>query len=835
MFQEMSETARPFLNVDTVKAILPCTFVLAEFFDSEFVADGGEWITHSPFRDDRNPSFRIYGETLDRWIDFAEGRGGGDVLDLIGRCLEHQGDPMAGEFGRRMEVAHQLTTKVGEWEGPKMGAPKATFDIEAARRYLQELADRGAEALAVLLQRRSDQLHDADPEWLTDEFHLQADMDGLIIPYLDRHGELVAVKYRSVVPGSKTMSAPGSQFSDILYGEHRDTDQDRTVVLCEGETDVWSGTHALRDSDEFVFLGLPTGAGAYPRQAPRLAGRRVVLAFDGDSAGRGALHHWLEALLALGCSVHIAPIPEGRDLAQVSDLPAILEAALRHQVRSPIGSMTERGGAYWKQLRNDAKAVSNFSLEIVRTLNAPDGESAYEVRANGNRAVWTLSQADLSGAKSLRSWAQSHGLSWAGTDADTVELASLLQYQGYVVPTREAVTMAGLSNGHFVWPSGSIGVRDVQYLPPTDVAVGKVDIRIHQDPGQTHPGWLLNTLLDMHDSSVTNPILAWLAVAPLRSLLDRFPILNVTGASGSGKTTLLTRLVQAFSGSNMMSTLTGTTRFAVLAQLQSTNAFPVWFDEYRPGARSATLQELNQLLRDAYSGQASLKGGAGDSWNEVTEFRTTAPIIVSGEDNFHETSHLERMVLVHLPQEGKRPDVLARLPAEGEPSYIANPYLSWLLLQLDRWGVPEVTPAGPEEWNDRQRYNLGILNLGWSLLEGFLVDGGYDPLHEPDWSLVVRESQAARDSDPVLEAIEWALGEPLLSQDVWSEPGGICIRVETLVRETRRLTDIVLPGSAQAISRLLVTKYEGESLKRDLGQTGVRKRIIRIPTPKQLS
>lgn len=829
-FQAMVPTGQ--VDIQAIKQALPCTFVLHDAYGSTFTRDAGEWITVSPFRPDRNPSFRIYGEFLDRWIDFAEGRGGGDVFDLIERVLAAAGVEDADEFPRKLAEAQRLLSLVGEWDGPKEGPPKATFNVEQAKAYLQSLEDQGAEALAVLLERRSDTLHDADPYWLAQQFQIHADEDGLIIPYLDRARELIAVKTRSIVPGSKTMSAAGSTFADILYGEHLDVDPERTVVLCEGETDVWSGTHALRDSDEFVFLGLPTGAGAYPRQAPRLAGRRVVLAFDGDSAGRGALRQWVEALLAVDCTVHVAPVPEGRDLAQVHDVPGLIAAGMRHAVRPPVGTLTHRNGSYWKRVRDDVRSISNFELDISSTLSTPEGETAYEVQANGNGARWTLTQDDLVSTKAFKSWALGHGLAWLGTEADTTELASLLKYDGLFVPGREAVTIAGYHEGHYVWPSGSLGPRDVQYLAPTERAVGKVDIRI--TPVSQHPGFLVRTLAELHAPEVTNPILAWLAVAPVRALLDRFPILNVTGASGSGKTTLLTRMVQVFSGSHMMSTLTGTTRFAVLAQLQSTNAFPVWFDEYRPGARSTTLQELNQLLRDAYSGQASLKGGAGETWNEVTEFRTTAPIIVSGEDNFHETSHLERMILVHLPREGKRPDVLASLPEEGTTSFVAHSYLSWLLLQLDRWGVPEVTPAGPEDWNERQRYNLGVLNLGWSLLNGWLHDGGYDHLGDPDWTIVIAESQQAQDSDPLLEAIEWALGEPLLSQDVWAEAGGICIRVETLVRETRRLTDIVLPGSAQAISRLLISKYHGQSLKRDLGQTGVRKRVIRIPTPHQL-
>lgn len=821
-FEQMSEETPRGGAIATIKSQMPCTFVLDVMGGCEFEVDSGEYITRSPFRQDRTPSLRVYGDKLDRWIDFAAGDSG-DVVDLIGMFLD------TDDVSEKIAKAHELMPDLATWDGPRQGAPKKTFDVEAARAYVLSLESYGSETLAELFRHRKDYLRDVDPDFIADRFQIEADDDGLIIPYLSRSRDLVGIKTRRTTPGEPTISAGGSDWSDILYGEHLDDDRKRIVVLCEGETDVWSGTHALRNSDEYVFLGLPTGAGSYPRQAPRLAGRHVVLAMDGDPAGRGALLKWIPALKMVNCTVYVAPIPEGRDLSQIYDIPGLLRAAMRQSVRTPMGGLSVLDGSYRRRTQKEPKPISNFVLEVTSSLVDPGGGTTYVVRADGNAAEFKLRPSDLDSGRQMKVWAQSHDLSWSGNDADTVELAALLKLQSYGAPVREAVSIAGYHEEHFVWPGGSIGNRDVQYLPPTDSAVGRIDIRLQDE--EPAP-FLVSWLRDLHDHNITDPILAWLAMAPLRSLYERFPILNVTGPSGSGKTTLLTNMVGMFSGSYMMSTLTGTTRFAVLAQMQSTNAFPVWFDEYRPGARNATLQELNQLLRDAYAGQASLKGGAGDTWNEVTEFRTEAPVIVSGEDNFREISHKQRMILVQLPYLGKNPEALKRLPPEGTPSPLGIDYMTWLLKVLDEWGVPVITPTGPEHWEERQRYNLGVLVAGWSLLNAWLHERGHEGLGEPDWSMMIEAGNETYDSDPVIDAIEWALGEAQLMSYVYVQGEEIFVHTQTLVRETKRLTDIVLPGGDQAIARILITKYGGANYRSQ--NDGARKRFVRIPIPEQL-
>jgi hypothetical protein len=103
------------------------------------------------------------------------------------------------------------------------------------------------------------------------EFRLGANGVEVVIPYFDRDGEIVSYKHRTA--HTKALSPSGSgQFDDVLYGLWKDDGQ-KPVVLVEGESDTWA-THAAVGS-QFTVLGLPLGAGAHPKQAPRSLAARL--------------------------------------------------------------------------------------------------------------------------------------------------------------------------------------------------------------------------------------------------------------------------------------------------------------------------------------------------------------------------------------------------------------------------------------------------------------------------------------------------------------------------------------------------------------------------------
>jgi len=109
----------------------------------------------------------------------------------------------------------------------------------------------------------------------------------IVVPHFDAAGLCRGLKTRYV--GGKLYSMRGSDLSS-LYGAWRPRRFD-TAVLCEGESDAWI-TDRLA-GDRMDVYALPYGAaGPKPEWLDFLAGRRVLLAFDGDEAGQKATKLW---------------------------------------------------------------------------------------------------------------------------------------------------------------------------------------------------------------------------------------------------------------------------------------------------------------------------------------------------------------------------------------------------------------------------------------------------------------------------------------------------------------------------------------------------------------
>lgn len=813
----LATTVKPYPTVEELKA-LPILFVLEKAGIAYEERDGsGVYVARNPFRIDENPSFDIFGAELERWGDFAEGSSG-DVLDLLQRFQPEL------PFVQVKDWAARLLEESQGWDGPRTGGERKAFDLVAARRYVENvLACPREDAIANVWAwqaLREDRLHDIPTDWLVDTFSLGYDGDYMTIPYFDAEGQVRAFKTRDLDGGPVTaVAGTGGPWPELLYGMWRDNGLD-TVVLCEGESDVWSGTHAAGQG--YVFLGLPTGAGTLPTQASYLAGRRVILAFDGDPAGRTATEKWTEALTAEGCTVLVGYVPDRQDLSKLSadECRLVLDAALPER-EAPEEAPVAKENGYWRFINGKEVQASDWTFVPSEILVGDSGISWRGTLLPAGTLV-TIRSFDLSSKSKAVEWSGHHGVHWFGSDRDAQLLSSLLSSQSTHLPRGKAVSVAGLHHEIIAYPGGRIGDANYVYVPGKSAVPLTVDLELSKAQPTFDHNAIVEALRTLHRSDVMDPILAWLAIAPLRSRLTQFPILAVTGGSGTGKTTLVREVVRHFTATAIGANLTGTTKFAMLGYLASTNAFPVWFDEYRPGARKDTVQEFNQLLRDAYTGQASIKGGMGDHWSSVSSIPVACPIIVSGEDSFSETSHTERMVLVHLPRDGKNPELMKRL-IEAPITSLPAAYYDFVRTAA----TPVIIPEGPESLPDRQRYNLGVLRAGWRLLEDFCYGESDATLGEPNWSLVIEEGTESAASNPILDAIRWALEEPRLAQDrvVFIEGERAHVRVDALVAETNRAGVIQLPGGAKAVAKYLKSHLGGEESVTTVMRLGHEARI----------
>lgn len=798
-FNEIQRAAQETRDEKEIRRLLPIGYVLHKY-GIELTESDGKYVAICPFHADTRASLDVFGENLEHWGCYpCYGGMGLDVLDLI-QAL----DPSVDRYARANELIQNLSSE--GWNGPTRGKPRKQLDVLKASEFVNKAYDRANSSLLdSLCQLKS---FPFDGKWLHSEFGVGTYSDWIVIPFYGAEAELVTFKRRTLT--TRPRAAAGSDFTQTFYNHWGLTnDLDRPIVLCEGESDTWATHFAVGDSH--TVLGIPTGAGgtkggAAPTQAALLAGRTVILAFDGDPAGFAARQIWFDALAEVSCDVYFAPVPEGKDMATVADPRAVIEAATKVQLQAPIGLLETPNGYVHPATREDKpdSPVSNWYFHPSREL-VGDGGLAYEGHIEPGHVESVISSFTLSKKSDVVQWATKHGRYWAGSDRDAQLLLGMLQAQSPFLMHGRLATVAGYYDNHYVWPGHKIGSDYVRYVAPTaDVFL---DSQMWIDPGPWKPEQVL-TLRRLHAQEVMDPILAWLAACPIRALLREFPSLGVVGSSGTGKTTLMETVIPAFTATDITLNLTDTTPHVITALLGSTNCFPIRFDERRYGARKGALLSIDQMVRDSYTGQKSAKGGANrDHWAAVTFFQPLAPLVVSGEDSFTETSHTDRMVMIGLPPAGKNPQALLEVRAWGSTGF-AWAYLSWLQSRLAAGQLDVYNPYSGDP--DRQRTNMGVLGIGWRLLREFLLENGLD-IGEPDFSLPRREAEEAKKHAPIEDALRWCLDEPDAGEFITSNSADgvplLCVRVENFVHFVNKNGSFVLPGGATAVRRHLADKY----------------------------
>lgn len=818
---------------EELRAELPIPFVLECYGHRPVLVEGERLHYVNPWREDTSPSLDVFtnDEGVQRAGDYAEGFQG-SVLDIIGRQLE------TADFREIMVEARLLYARFLEegWDGPSLSSgpkrkgmdPQLVDHVMSPRQNptrwegLDDLTSRPALASA--------------REWCK-RFKIHLNNGKLVVPYPD--GQAIRLR---LADGSKR-AVPGSKFN-LYHRPDLDWSANKPVLLVEGESDTWAAEMVVGDT--FHVVGVP-GVGHQPgTYLDQLEGRAVAIAFDGDQAGRAGAARWSTALVAAGCQVTIVALPDGRDVASLNP------AALRELVADRRPSMPDTSG-----LTSDTKGygfmtvdkegevsmryISNWVARPVRRLVSLDDEtSAYEVEVlvSGEpvHQTFVLTPADTGGQTKLHRWAHQFGGGWFGGSVDHAKLFVHITAQAAFVPVDRATNRPGLHGRTFAYPGGSIGqegqVRVVSdpRLPMSEAAAYRLE------PGDAGPS-TVHRLMEMHAPEVMQPILAWLAIAPLRSLLPQFPPLMVTGRAGSGKTTIVDNSVSIFSGVLASTNLTSTTPYALTLTMGGTNAFPTWFDEYRPGAKRNTMEMMNQLLRDAYNGAVSRRGGLSENKSDITAIQTTNPLIVVGEDFADEQSHRDRLIKVFVPREGK-----GNLPLWTPWDHaFAHHYLTWLTTR--RHGIDLAPVEDPPEidgsrWlqhgiTERQAFNLGVLDAGWGLLQEY-VDT-YDPgrsLGRPDWSLMLQRSVEESHTDPVLEALQFIVDLDDIGKIAFVEGDQLYINADLTLAELRK-TQYPLPfNSGRAFSNYLLNELGGTAgPRRSVTPGGRQRRYICLDIP----
>lgn len=315
-----------------------------------------------PFHSEKTPSFSVNGEKGFFYCFGCQAKG--DAISFV-REIEHLDfvgavewlaaktgitlrytDENEGENRKRRARLVEAVARAVDWyherlkTAPDAGAARSYlrsrgFTKETVERYRLGWAPDDWDQLARELKLPDDLLRDAGLGFVNRRGRQQDAFRGRILfPIFDVNGDPVAFGGR-ILPGAEgakyinSHESPIYAKSRVLYGLNwakSDIVAADEVVVCEGYTDVIA----------FAEAGVPRAVATCGTalteshvQVLRKYARRVVLAFDADSAGQAAAERFYEWERQFEIDVAVAALPSGVDPAELGRRdPAALQAAI---------------------------------------------------------------------------------------------------------------------------------------------------------------------------------------------------------------------------------------------------------------------------------------------------------------------------------------------------------------------------------------------------------------------------------------------------------------------------------------------------------------------------
>lgn len=315
----MSEDSKPHVNLSLLKERLTIP-KLWEILQLGPVPRSGQTVA-SPFRDDRNPSFSIF-QNGTAFKDHATDEKG-DVIefyrlhaecsfqDAIYACAQFAGIEVEQDGYIPLQAPRE---PVSEKEEPPVQLAQSDVELceNAKREFLASATDdfvMDNHELNEFLERKK--IRTKTLIKLATEDCLGFYMGKLLFRY--ECGIKIRWKYES----SHSARWLCGKAKHCLWRAHKPIPMSvRSVVLTEGETDLMALLEERPEKPECKYLAIPAASWApTKRLAYRIAAcRHVLLAMDGDKAGRKAVERIVPALRPYAKSIYVMDLPEGKDL-----------------------------------------------------------------------------------------------------------------------------------------------------------------------------------------------------------------------------------------------------------------------------------------------------------------------------------------------------------------------------------------------------------------------------------------------------------------------------------------------------------------------------------------
>ena len=598
----------------------------------------------------------------------------------------------------------------------------------------------------------------------------------LIFPIFDEYGEVLTLKkYSRQVPHKiKSKFEKGGQVS--LYGIHQlNGNLEVPVVICAGEKDKCVGESHL--GDRYLFVTFTGGEGSLPKgelwdkTVAALQDRDLTICYDADEPGKKGAEKLAKALTGVGRRLAVVEWPEvfakefpkgdttdcvmlwqqggakvmadileqarPVDGANLPTLPAVTTRARQ------AGNIVEQDGVYLKINDKNTQPISNFIINPLERLWI-DGKEAVKVELHhptkGNYPAMLERDSWRSRPNFLRQ-INTIDLSFTGSDNDLQHIQEIVA--SYDVPVHNATRILGYAavsdQKLFVLPDQIISTRpDHQLLYAPEV--GQHPLAPMFRPKATDDTAFLAPLFQylpgLHEPLPLAVLLGWLFATPfkpqLMKLAGHFPLVNIYGTKGSGKTSLATLLWQMFGFGGEIFSCTQS-QFTWLSVVSATNAYPIFFDEFKPwDMPAADVQRVQRLARRIYAGEIEAKGRPNQT---LTQYRLQAPIGILGEVGFREPALLERVLPVPLSfqrlsqQHRESYRQLRQLPLRGFLPLYLPWVLSWDTASHWQQAVAKVNALG-HDCADRVRDNLAVVLFGLQALQTFAATHNATI---PDW------------------------------------------------------------------------------------------------------
>jgi hypothetical protein len=155
-----------------------------------------------------------------------------------------------------------------------------------------------------------------------------------------------------------------------------------------------------------------------------------------------------------------------------------------------------------------------------------------------------------------------------------------------------------------------------------------------------------NNITQINNSETILPMIGWNFSAPLKPIImdykGSFPLMFVHGSQGSGKTSTARLFMRMHGYKEDKPQMCDIKPFPMLKLLSSTNAIPVFLDEFKvKDMRQDSTDNLLRFMRKSYDGEVETKGRQDQT---VESYELQAPIVVMGEWSINQPAIKERIV-----------------------------------------------------------------------------------------------------------------------------------------------------------------------------------------------